>query len=334
MNTERFALGVPSSKRTVAAAFVVFAAMLVVPFVTTAYYTGLAMTALVFLMLGVSWNLLAGYAGQISLGHAAFFGLGAYVAAWVTTPAAAGLPALPFPLSHPIVALVLGGVGAALVALVTGPVMFRLRGHYFAIGTLALAAIIRLVLTDKRSISGGSTGYYLNAGMGEVPTYLLTVVVAALATLGIYFVVNSRLGLGMRAIHDDETAASGLGVDPLRYKMYAFLVSAFIAGLAGAAYALNSLYINPTSTLAVTWTVDTLVIVILGGMGTVAGPLFGTVVFMIIDNGLTSVLGGLATTVEGVIIILVVIFLPNGIYGYLKSYVAERRGTDDAATSD
>ncbi|MBP2249848.1 branched-chain amino acid transport system permease protein [Halarchaeum solikamskense] len=333
MRTERFTLGVPSSKRTVAASLVVLAAMLVVPFVTTPYYTGLAMTALVFLMLGVSWNLLAGYAGQISLGHAAFFGLGAYVAAWLTTPAAAGLPAIPVPLSHPIVALVLGGVGAALVALVTGPVMFRLRGHYFAIGTLALAAIIRLVLTDKRSISGGSTGYYLNAGMGEVPTYLLTVVVAALATVGVYLVVNSRLGLGMRAIHDDETAASGLGVDPLRYKMYAFLISAFIAGLAGAAYALNSLYINPTSTLAVTWTVDTLVIVILGGMGTVAGPLFGTVVFMVIDNGLTSVLGGLATTVEGVIIILVVIFLPDGIYGSLKSYVAGRNESDDAATS-
>ncbi|GGN10187.1 branched-chain amino acid ABC transporter permease [Halarchaeum nitratireducens] len=333
MRTERFTLGVPSSKRTVAASLVVLAAMLVVPFVTTPYYTGLAMTALVFLMLGVSWNLLAGYAGQISLGHAAFFGLGAYVAAWLTTPAAAGLPAIPFPLSHPIVALVLGGVGAALVALVTGPVMFRLRGHYFAIGTLALAAIIRLVLTDKRSISGGSTGYYLNAGMGEIPTYLLTVVVAALATVGVYLVVNSRLGLGMRAIHDDETAASGLGVDPLRYKMYAFLISAFIAGLAGAAYALNSLYINPTSTLAVTWTVDTLVIVILGGMGTVAGPLFGTVVFMVIDNGLTSVLGGLATTVEGVIIILVVIFLPDGIYGSLKSYVAGRNESDDAATS-
>ncbi|GGM60980.1 branched-chain amino acid transport system permease protein [Halarchaeum rubridurum] len=333
MNTDRFMLGVPSSKRTVAASLVVLAAMLVVPFVTTSYYTGLAMTALVFLMLGVSWNLLAGYAGQISLGHAAFFGLGAYVAAWLTTPSAAGLPAIPFPLSHPVVALVLGGVGAALVALVTGPVMFRLRGHYFAIGTLALAAIIRLILTDQRSISGGSTGYYLNAGMGEIPTYLLTVVVAALATIGVYLVVNSRLGLGMRAIHDDETAASGLGVDPLRYKMYAFLISAFVAGLAGAAYALNSLYINPTSTLAVTWTVDTLVIVILGGMGTVAGPLFGTVIFMIIDNGLASVLGGLATTVEGIIIILVVIFLPNGIYGYLKSYVAQRREGDTATSS-
>lgn len=329
----RFSLGVPSSKRTVAAALVVFAAMLVVPFVTTSYYTGLAMTALVFLMLGVSWNLLAGYAGQISLGHAAFFGLGAYVAAWWTTPAAAGFPAIPAPFSHPIIALVLGGVGAALVALVTGPIMFRLRGHYFAIGTLALAAIIRLILTDKRAISGGSTGYYLNAGMGEVPTYLLTVVAAALATIAVYLVVNSRLGLGMRAIHDDEAAASGLGVNPLRYKMYAFLISAFIAGVAGAAYALNSLYINPTSTLAVTWTVDTLVVVILGGMGTVAGPLFGTVIFMIIDNGLRGILGGLATTVEGIVIILVVIFLPNGIYGYLKSYVTERgEGDDDTAT--
>jgi len=319
---------VPSSKRGLGVALVALAAMLVVPFVTTSYETGLAMTALVYLILALSWNLLAGYAGQVSLGHAAFFGLGAYVAAWVTTPGAAGFPQLPGVLAHPIVAMVLGGIGPALLALVIGPVMFRLRGHYFSIGTLALAAIIRLILTNQRSISGGSTGYYLNGGMGEVPTYLLTVVVAGIVAVATYGIVNSRLGLGMQAIHDDETAASGLGVSPLRYKMYAFVISSFFAGIAGALYALNSLYINPTSTLEVTWTVDTLVVVILGGMSTFPGPFLGTVVFMFLDNALTSIVGSLATTVEGVLIILFVIFLPTGLYGYLKRYVSQMRSDD------
>ena len=323
---------VEPTKRSIVLGIGTLLAMAVIPFVTVPYVTALAMTTLVFLMLAVSWNLLAGYAGQISLGHAAFFGIGAYVSAWLTTPSAAGFPAwLSVP---PLLAILLGGVGAAFLALVTGPAMFRLRGHYFAIGTLALAAIIRLILTDLRSISGGSTGYYLNAGMGPTVTYLVTVFLAAASTLAVYAIVNSRLGLGMQAIHNDETAASGLGVSPLRYKMYAFLISSFIAGLAGSAYALNSLYINPTSTLGVIWTVDTLVIVILGGMGTFAGPLFGTVVFLIIDNFLGTFVGSLATTVEGIIIILFVIFLPSGVYGYLKRYLDENEEDEPATVGD
>jgi len=323
-----------ASRRTLAVGVVLFVVMAVVPFVTTAYQTTLAMTALVFVMLAVSWNLLAGYAGQISLGHAAFFGMGAYVAAWLTKPGAANLPS--WISLHPIIALnpvlgllvamILGGLASAVLALAVGPMMFRLRGHYFAIGTLALAAIIRLVMTDQRTLSGGSTGYYPSQVMGATDTYLVTLFVAAAITLASYFVVNSRLGLGMQAINDDEVAASGLGVSPLRYKMYAFVLTSFMAGIAGSSYALNQLYINPTSTLGVNWTVQTLVVVVLGGMGTLAGPLFGTVVFVVIDNLLSSVVGSLATTVEGIIIILFVILLPSGVYGYARSYLAE--GTD------
>ena len=317
-----------ADRRVQAFGALVVAALAAVPFVTNAYYTEIVFTGIVFAILGVSWNLLAGYAGQISLGHAAFFGLGAFTSAWLTTPAGAGLPeSLKMPL---LVAILVGGLVAAFVSLVIGPIIFRLRGHYFAIGTLALAAIIQLVMQDQREYTGGATGYYLDVGpveglvpplTGEATVYLLTLGVAVATVLVTYRIVESPKGLGMKAIHDDEGAASTLGVNPLKYKMYAFVVSSFFAGLAGALYAQYMLYINPESTLSIAWTIDTLVIVILGGMGTMAGPLLGAVLFLAIDNFLGAFVGGLSTAVEGALIILFIIFLPSGVYGLVDDYV-------------
>jgi branched-chain amino acid transport system permease protein len=305
-----------ADRRRTAVAVVVLLALAIVPFTTTAYVTQLAFTGLVFVMLGVSWNLLAGYAGQVSLGHAAFFGIGAYVAAWLTTPTRAGLPeSVQTPA---LVALLLAAVAAALVALVTGPVMFRLTGHYFAIGTLALAAIIQLVLLDQRRFSGGSTGYYIQEGLSADVMYLVALVVAVGMVVATYLVVNSRIGLGMRAIHGGEGAASSLGVNPLKYKLYAFVISSFMAGLTGGLYALFMLYINPESTLSVTWMIDTLIVVILGGMGTMLGPLLGAGLLLVLDNALRAVAGEFATTVEGLLIILFMVFAPSGLYGLIE----------------
>ncbi|WP_435181108.1 branched-chain amino acid ABC transporter permease [Halorussus sp. AFM4] len=311
-----------TSRRQVAVAAVVVLYLVAVPFITTAYVTEIFFTGLVFVMLGVSWNLLAGYAGQVSLGHAAFFGIGAFVAAWVTTPTRAGLPeALSLPGAPGLVtvlfALVVGTLAAALLAAVTGPIMFRLTGHYFAIGTLALASIIKLVMVDARGLTGGSTGYYVSGYVGDDGMFLLTLA----ATLGIvavtYRIVDSPSGLGMRAIHDDEDAASSLGVNPLKYKLYAFVLSSGMAGLAGGLYAQFTLYVNPDSTLNVVWMVDTLVVVILGGMGTVLGPLFGAGLFVGLDTLLRSFAGEFATTIEGALIILFMLFAPQGVYGFV-----------------
>lgn len=304
----------------------------VVPLVFTSQVTELALTAFVFAMLGVSWNVLAGYAGQISLGHAAFFGTGAYVSAWLTTPAAANFPAW---LSMPVLpAVLLGALAAGLLALATGPAMFRLHGHYFAVGTLALGVVVQLALDNVRSISGGTTGYYVATPDGPLMTALGSALdglgvevspvyyVGLIAAVGVVLltdrVVDSRIGLGMRAVKGDETAAGSLGVDPLRYKMWAFVVSSVVAGLAGAVYGQYTLYLNPASTLGVGWTIDTVVIVVLGGMGSMAGPLLGTVVFVALDNALTGLVGDLSTTVEGLFLVAFVIFLPHGLWGYLR----------------
>jgi branched-chain amino acid transport system permease protein len=317
--------GLTATRRRLALTSLGVVVLATVPFTTTTYVTDIFFTGLVFVMLGVSWNIIAGYAGQISLGHAAFFGIGAYVSAWTTTPTAATLPQ--WLRSPALVALVIGALAAGLVALAIGPILFRLTGHYFAIGTLALAAIIQLVLLDQRRFSGGSTGYYLDTAMSDDVMYVL----AFLSTVGIvvvtYWLVNSRWGLGMRAIHDDEGAASSLGVHPLRYKMYAFVASSTMAGLAGAFYAQYTLYINPNSTLSVVWMVDTLVVVILGGMGTMLGPVLGAGLFVALDNVLREFAGGFATTIEGGLIIAFIIFMPGG----LLSVIRER---SDGETAD
>lgn len=307
----------------------------VVPYVpgSSAHDIQVLHTGLVFVMLGVSWNLIAGYAGQISLGHAAFFGIGAYVSGWLVSPGKIpgwlGSPLASLPMT-PLLAVVLGALAAGVVALLIGPAMFRLRGHYFAIGTLALAAIIQLFMNNAQEFSGGASGFFVTAGKDlslpggatmsfSVLQYYYAVVAAVLMILVGYYVYHAKLGLGMRAIDGDEAAADSLGVDPFRYKMYAFVLSSFLAGVAGALVAQYTLYLNPSSTLSVTWTIDALVIVILGGMGSVFGPLFGAGIFLVIDTYLSTIVGGLSTSVEGVLIILFVLFLPNGLYGYIEA---------------
>lgn len=317
------------SQRRVAAFVVGVLAVAAIPFSTTPYVTDIVFTGLVFVVLGVSWNLVAGYAGQISLGHHAFFGVGAFVSAWLTTPGRAGLPEA---IQSPVLVAVVGGaLAAGVLAAVLGPILFRLTGHYFAIGTLAMASIVQLVLLDQRRFSGGSTGYYVNNAMSEDVIFLLMLAATVLVVLAMYAIVNSRSGLGMRAIHDDEPAASSLGVNPLKYKMYAFVVSSVMAGLAGGFYAQFTLYVNPESTLSVVWLVDTLVVVVLGGMGTMGGPLLGAGLFLALDNGLRQFAGEFATIIEGALIIAFIVFVPGGLYKLLTETTREdvRRAAAD-----
>ena len=324
---------VQSNRRRTAVTAVGVLLLATTPFVTTAYVTEIVFFGLVYVLLGVSWNLLAGYAGQISLGHAAFFGIGAFVAAWTTTPGRAGFPEA---IQLPVVgALLAGALAAALLSLVVGPIIFRLSGHYFAIGTLALAAIIQLVMLDQRQFTGGSTGYYVQRGYVEDVMFLVALAVTVLSVLAIYRVVDSPLGLGMRAIHDDEAAASSLGVHPLKYKMYAFVgSSSFVAGATGALYAQYTLYVNPESTLSVEWMIRTLVVVILGGMGTMLGPILGAGLFLGLDNALRYVAGDFATTVEGALIIVFVVFAPRGVWGLLQDHVLESDEGDGGSDAD
>lgn len=310
-------------RRRVAIATVTVLAFAVMPFVTERWLLEqVFFPVLVFVILGVSWDIIGGYAGQISLGHAAFFGFGAYVSAWLTTPTRADFPEW---IQSPVIVAILGAaLAAGLLALVIGPVIFRLTGHYFAIGTLALAAIIELILSNERRFSGGSSGYFVDSGdAGYQLLFLLTLAVTVVTVIVSYYIVSSRWGLAMRAIHDDETAASSLGINPLKYKLIAFGIGSAMAGMAGGLYGQYTGYLNPADVLGLHWMVEALVVVVLGGMGTITGPILGAGLFVGLDWVLGEVASGYGTAIEGLLIILFMIYMPQGLYGIITDRVGE-----------
>jgi branched-chain amino acid transport system permease protein len=255
-----------------------------------------------YIVLSHSWNILGGYTGQQNLGHAAFFGLGALSTRylWVS-----GVP-IPF-------ALLAGAVAAMLFAVLIGFPAFRLRGIYFVIGTLVLAEILRIIFDTlfRRAFvlpSGLLASYNL------VPRYYLSLTVAALCVAAVYWISRSRLGLGMMSVREDEDAAESLGVDTLRFKLLAFSISTFLAGLAGGLYAYYTVAVLAGYLFEPSWTFDALIIVFVGGVGTISGPIIGSVFFVLLKQLLSLYLpGGFHVLVFGGLFIIVVLFLPGGL---------------------
>lgn len=255
---------------------------------------------LLFVTLAQSWNALAGYAGQINLGHAAFFGLGSLVARllWMSGQ--------PFSLS-----LLAGGAVAVTFALVIGVPAFRLRGIYFAIGTLALGEILSVTVGNRLPTVSALPAQYL-ATYELTPRYYLVLALAILTTVVTYALVNSRLGLGMMAVREEEEAAESLGISALRHKLLALCVSAFFAGLAGGAFAyyhVSYYYQLPFSPM---WTFDAMLMTFIGGVGTIVGPIVGAMFYVIVKEVLAVALVELHLIIFGVLFILVVLFLPGG----------------------
>lgn len=259
----------------------------------------LAVLILLYVTLASSWNILGGYTGQTNLGHAAFFGIGSLTTRFLWI---AGLPFLP--------CFVIGGLAAIVLALVIGFPAFRLRGVYFAIGTLALAQILHVTvgnLLPEMSYNPAISDYQL------VPRYYLFLVLA-LTTIGAaYILVNSRLGLGMKAVREGEDAAESLGVSALKHKLLALTVSAFFAGLAGGAFAYYHVSYYPSMPFGPLWTFDTLMMAYIGGTGTIIGPIVGSVFFVLIKELLVLNVGEYHLIIFGTLFILVVLFFPGGI---------------------
>jgi branched-chain amino acid transport system permease protein len=256
---------------------------------------------LLYVTLGASWNILGGYAGQINLGHAAFFGVGTLVTrqTW--------LGGWPFPF-----AFVAGGLAGVAVALLIGLPTFRLRGVYFSVGTLALAEMLRITVTNTTpNISalpvGQLTTYTLQ------PRYYLALGLATVCVAATYALAHSRLGLGMVAVREDEEAAESTGVDALRHKMAALVISSLFAGLAGGLLAFHDVSYYLYSPFSAVWTFDSLLIVFIGGVGTVLGPVIGAFFFVILREVLAQALTDVHLIVFGILFILVVLLLPGGL---------------------
>ncbi len=256
--------------------------------------------------LAQSWNLVGGYTGLISLGHAAFFGIGAYIAA-----ISMGQMDLPF-----VVAILAGGFLAAIFAVLIAFPTFRFRGVYFAIGTLILAEALRIWMINWE-FTGGAQG--LRFPIGGLPSlnqfYYMMFAAAVLTTGALVLILNQKLGLGLRAIRDNEGSAQNMGVNVFQTKLMSFALSAFIAGLVGAIHATRLSVIEPYSIFGVSWTIAMINIVIVGGMGTIAGPIVGAIFITFLGEALADFYS-VHLMITGLIFILVIRFMPQGIWGW------------------
>jgi len=262
------------------------------------------------------WNLLAGYAGLVSVGQQAYVGLGAYLL--FAFAILAGM--------SPLWAIPLAGIIAAAVAIPVAVLVFRLRGHYFAIGTWIVAEVFRL-LASQLSVLGGGSGTSLPAAViiGIAPSrqmrdflvywIALALVVAILAL--IVLLLRSRYGLALKAIRDSELAATCNGIDVLRTKFFVYIVTALGTAMLGALIFLQKLRISPDAAFSVNdWTAFVIFITVIGGIGRIEGPIVGTIVFFLLRQTLAD-LGTLYLLMLGVVAILVMLAAPKGIWGLI-----------------
>jgi len=269
-----------------------------------------------YVALASLWNLLAGYAGLVSVGQQAYVGLGGYVL--FASTILAGL--------HPFVAVPLAGMVAGVVALPVAGLMFRLRGHYFAIGTWVVAEVFRLIASQISALGGGS-GISLPAGivtsmassrqMREFLIYWVALALVVVVLGAIVLLLRSRYGLALTAIRDNELAARSNGVDVARTKLVVYVLTAFGTAMIGALIFLQKLRISPDTAFSVNdWTAFVIFITVIGGIGRVEGPIIGTIVFFLLRQTLAD-LGSLYLLMLGAVAIAVMLFAPKGIWGLI-----------------
>jgi branched-chain amino acid transport system permease protein len=268
-----------------------------------------------YLALAQMWNLLAGYAGLVSVGQQAFVGLGGYLLFILASKLGA----------NPLVALVLAGLIVGLVAIPTAFIVFRLKGAYFAIGTWVLAEVFRLGLAQVTFLGGGS-GQSLPVAVvkqlgpnREILIYYVAVALAIAATLAIYLTLRSRQGLALTAVRDSDSAAGSLGVNTSRIKMAIYVGVAAFTGVIGALLFLQKLRISPDAAFNLQdWTAVVIFIVIIGGIGTLEGPLFGTVVYFLLRGALAEY-GPVYMILLGAVAVGMMLWMPQGIWGTVQA---------------
>lgn len=295
---------------------VLLALLIALPFLTGRATLRLAIEILAYLTLAQMWNLLAGYAGLVSVGQQAFVGFGGYM-----------LFALVLFLGlNPLLALPVAGLLTAAVAVPTAFVVFRLRGAYFAIGTWVVAEVYRLSFAQVSALGGGSgmslpaaavRGIAADALLRDSIIYWAALAVALLALATVYLLLRSRWGLALTAIRDSEPAAESVGVDNYRTKLVVYLVVAAVTGVAGALIFLQKLRIAPDAAFSVNdWTAFVIFMTVIGGIGRIEGPIVGTVVFFVL-RALFADYGAWYLMLLGLVAVVVMLAAPKGIWGYL-----------------
>lgn len=287
-------------------AVVALVAALLLPSLTNAFVMRVAIVILMYAVAAQAWNIVGGYAGYASFGHVVFFGVCAYATALVMATYA-----WPF-----WAALGVGVLAAMALAAFISPVL-RLQGHYFVVVTFGIAEAVREIILNM-DVTGGGRGFMVPLVSGSVADvntafYYGTLLLLVAVVLATWVMVRSRLGHALIAIRENEQAAQELGIDTVRAKVAAFLISAFFAAIPGGLYAYWMSFIDPSDVFAVGRSLTAVVGALLGGTGTLLGPTVGTVILLLVAEGTWSGLQQINDAVLGLTIVLVVLFLPRGI---------------------
>lgn len=309
------------------------AACLALPAVIDASHLNMIILVLMAAQLGVAWNMVGGYAGQVSLGHAAFFGLGAYTSTLLLVKL--GI--------NPWLGSLAGGGVAALLSLAFGWSCFRLKGHYFAMATIAVAELVQIFFTEWE-YGGAAVGLYVPMDKQgwlwmnfatKLPYYWLALGLLVITLAANWWIERSFLGYYFRAIKDEPDAARSIGIDIARYKQIALSLSAFFAALGGSLYAQKELFIDPGSVLPTALSIKMALVTILGGVGTLFGPVIGSVVLTSIEEFTRIIFGGTGRGTDVIIyasmIILIAVYYPTGLLGWVRSFKDRRAARADAS---
>ena len=293
----------------------VFIALSVAAPMLSDYMLEIGFRLLLLITLAEAWNLLAGYGGLVSLGTASFFGIGGYaltglqnktgISLWLTIP--------------------LAGLAASLLAVVVSRAVFRLRGLYFTVGTLALAEALRMFMVNYGGFGGASGLFLQNDPPGLLELFWIALALLGFTTIAMTAATRSRFSILLRTVRDDEDAAAQIGVRPFRIKLIAFVIASFLMGMAGALQGLKLGTVEPYGMFGIQWTVNVLSIVVIGGQGLRAGPLVGAI-FVVALGEILADYPALHLSITGLILILVIRFAPQGLVGLVRTRCARRGG--------
>lgn len=296
------------------------------PFVNPdVFYLSVGVLLFMYIALGSSWNIIGGYSGYLSFGHGAFFGIGAYVTALM-------LIKLGY---SPFITCILGGLLAALFALLVGYPVLRLKGPYFSLATLCLGLAVPVVVINMPdSMTGGATGLFMPLMQMDILIsrtifYEIMLGLAVATTLVSRWVLQSKFGLGLNAIRENENTAETIGVNSTQLKILAFVLSAFLVGIIGGIFAYYRTYVHPATVFDSNLSITIVLMALFGGAATWQGPVIGAAILILIDQFLISAFPGspaeISRLIYGLILVLVIMFMPMGIMHFVNTWIRSRR---------
>lgn len=296
-------------------------------FVENRFYLDVLISIVYFAVLSCGWNIMCGYVGELSLGHVAFLGLGQYSCVLLYTRL--GLT--------PWVGMFLGSAVAMLLAFLIGVLALRLKGPFFTLSTIALATVLQIFVVKLDGLTNGAAGVTIPYEPsifnmifeGYKPIYFLFILLLIAVVLVTIYINHSKLGSNLIAIRENDTAAASLGVNVFRNKVIALLISAFFTSIAGCIYAQYVLFIDPVGSFTTTISEKTAILTLIGGSGTVFGPVVGSIIMTPLEIWLRTTLGstyqGAYLIIYGVILIFVILVIPKGIVGTLSQVISKKR---------